>query len=135
MYEKLYTMAKSQMGVEEVPGKLHNKMVLAYHKCTSLKAPDDETPWCSSFANWVLQQCGMEGTKSAAAKSWMKWGKALTNPIQGCIVVFTRKGGGHVAFFHSQDEKFIYTLGGNQGNRVCIAAYPKARLLGFRGII
>lgn len=134
IYDKFYAMAKSQMGVHELPGKQQEKKILEYHACTSLKAVDDETPWCSSFANWVTMECHVPGTNSASAKSWMKWGKELKEPIKGCIVVFTRTGGGHVAFYDSEDKNYIYTLGGNQGDRVCIAAYPKARLLGYRGV-
>lgn len=128
-----YAAAKAEMGVAETPGKLHNKRVLQYHAATNLRATDDETPWCSSFCNFIVQACGVKGTKSAAARSWLKWGEPLKEPVKGCIVVFSRTGGGHVAFYHSHDAKYIYTLGGNQGNRVCIAAYPVARLLGYRG--
>lgn len=134
IYEKFYAAAKSQMGIAELSGKLHSKAILGYHAETTLKATDDETPWCSSFANWITKQCGVVGTRSAAARSWMKWGKELKKPVKGCIVVFTRTGGGHVAFYDSEDKNYIYTLGGNQGDRVCIAAYPKSRLLGYRGI-
>lgn len=134
IYEKFYETAKKEMGINELSGAKHNKRILEYHATTTLKAKDDETPWCSSFANWVVIQCGVEGTKSAAARSWMKWGKELKNPVKGCIVVFTRTGGGHVAFYHSEDKDFIYVLGGNQSNSVNISAYRKDRLLGFRGV-
>lgn len=134
IYDKFYAMAKSQMGIQEIPGSKQEKKILEYHKATSLKATSEETPWCSSFANWVTKQCGVEGTNSAAAKSWMKWGKELKTPVKGCIVVFTRTGGGHVSFFDSQDKDFIYCLGGNQSNSVNVSAYRKDRLLGFRGV-
>jgi uncharacterized protein (TIGR02594 family) len=134
IYDQFYAAAKSQMGIAEMPGKVHSKAILGYHAETTLKAVDDETPWCSSFANWVTVHCGVTGTRSASAKSWMKWGKELKSPVNGCIVVFTRTGGGHVAFYDSEDKDYIYTLGGNQGDRVCIAAYPKSRLLGYRGV-
>lgn len=132
-YDLAYAAAKGEMGVAEVPGKSHNKRVLAYHACTSLYATDDETPWCSSFINWVMKKIGEKGTNSAAAKSWMKWGVELKKPVPGCVVVFTRAGGGHVALFDHEDKDYVYTLGGNQGNRVNISAYPKSRLLGYRG--
>lgn len=134
IYDNFYLMAKSQMGIHELTGKKHEKKILEYHSCTSLKAVDDETPWCSSFANWVTGECGVKGTNSASARSWMKWGKKLKSPVKGCIVVFSRTGGGHVAFYHDEDAGFIYTLGGNQSNQVCISAYRKDRLLGYRGV-
>lgn len=132
-YDELYAVAKKEMGIAELPGKAQNKRILQYHQATSLKATSEETPWCASFANWCLAQMGEKGTNSAAARSFMKWGKPLTKPVKGCIVVFTRTGGGHVAIFDSMDKNFIYTLGGNQNNSVCIRAYDKSRLLGYRG--
>ena len=68
IYDQFYAMAKSQMGAHELPGKQQEKKILGYHQATSLKAIDDETPWCSSFANWVTKQCGVQGTNSAAAR-------------------------------------------------------------------
>jgi len=134
IYEKFYEKAKSQMGIQELTGKQHNKKIVEYHACTSLRATDDETPWCASFVNWVMKQVGVNGTNSAAARSFSKWGNELKTPVKGCVVVFTRKGGGHVAFYHSEDNNFIYCLGGNQSNSVNISAYRKDRLLGYRGI-
>ena len=42
----------AELGIREQsePGK-HNARILAYHQTTTLKATDDETPWCSSFVN------------------------------------------------------------------------------------
>ena len=134
IYDKFYAMAKSQMGIHELHGKQHEKKIIEYHNMTSLKAADDETPWCSSFACWVVENSGVRSTRSASARSWMKWGKELKTPVKGCIVVFTRTGGGHVSFYDHEDKEFIYCLGGNQGDMVCIAAYRKARLLGYRGV-
>lgn len=134
IYERFYETAKKEMGIKEIPGSKQEKKILEYHSKTSLKATDESVPWCSSFANWVTEQCGVKGTNSAAARSWLKWGKELKNPVKGCIVVLTRKGGGHVAFFDSQDEKYLYLLGGNQNDSVCVAAYDKKRLLGYRGV-
>lgn len=132
--EELYNTAKKEMGVEEIPGTKDNPRIEQYHSVTTLKATDDETPWCSSFVCWVVQQCGLYSTRSARALSWMNWGIPLNAPYKGCIVIFSRGGGqGHVGFFDHEDEKHVYVLGGNQSNRVCIAAYPKDRWLAYRG--
>ena len=134
IYEKFYNAAKKEMGLHEISGSKHNKRILEFHATTTLKAKNDETPWCSSFVNFIVTQCGMKGTNSARAKSWSTWSKALKKPVKGCIVVFTRTGGGHVAFYHSEDKDYIYCLGGNQSNSVNISAYKKDRLLGYRGV-
>ena len=72
--------AEGEIGVTETPGASHTQRILEYHKETSLGASDDETPWCASFANWVLKQAGIAGTNSAAARSFMQWGKAISEP-------------------------------------------------------
>lgn len=132
-YDELYAVAKGEMGVSEVKGTQHNKKIVAYHQATGLKAQDDETPWCASFVNWCLKEIGDKGTNSAAAISFMKWGQELKTPVKGCVVVFSRTGGNHVTIFDHMEGDTIYCLGGNQGNRVNISAYPKSRLKGFRG--
>ncbi|MDH5446247.1 MAG: TIGR02594 family protein [Gammaproteobacteria bacterium] len=122
-------VAVAELGVHEdsLPGQ-HNKRIVEYHKTTTLKASDDETPWCSSFVNWVINQSGYKGTNSAAAKSWEKWGVSVTVPVNGSIVVIKKKTGSdqstgsssgyHVGFYISKTDKLIRILGGNQSNQV-----------------
>jgi uncharacterized protein (TIGR02594 family) len=134
---KWYLIAKHEMesGVEEINGERHNPRILEYHQTTTLKATDDETAWCSSFVNWCIEMSGYKGTDSAAAQSWLKWGKPLGEPKEGCIVVFKRgkkPWQGHVGFYAGMNGNHILVLGGNQGNEVNISSYPKSRLLGYR---
>lgn len=130
-------MQELHKGIVEVPGPAANPRIVEYLRSTSLggaMASTDETPWCSAFVNFCVEQAGFAGTDSAMARSWLKWGRETLKPVVGCIVVFTRgePPTGHVAFYVSEDEKNIKVLGGNQGNRVSIANYEKSRLLGFR---
>ena len=50
-------------------------------------------------------------------------------------MIFTRDGGGHVAFYVGETATQIKVLGGNQSNSVSVANYPKSRLLGFRRVL
>lgn len=122
--------AVAELGVHEesLPGQ-HNRRIIEYHSTTTLHATDDETPWCSSFVNWVMKTSGYRGTNSAAAKSWLDWGMRLTTPRHGAIVVIKRKktgtdhstgssSGFHVAFWVSEDSTHIRLLGGNQSDQV-----------------
>ncbi|WP_163833794.1 TIGR02594 family protein [Spartinivicinus ruber] len=134
---KWYLVARKEMevGVEEIRGAEHNPRIIEYHQSTTLKASDDETAWCSSFVNWCIEISGITGTKSAAARSWLQWGKALPEPTEGCVVVFKRGSKpwqGHVGFYVGINGSHILVLGGNQCNEVNISSYPKGRLLGFR---
>jgi len=125
------------LGVVEFPGAANNPRIVMYHSTTMGGAAPDETAWCSSFVNYCVEQAGLHGTRSKAARSWhdQSWGNDVTsNPGEGDIVVFSRHGptqdGGHVGFYLSQDDNSIQVLGGNQGNRVSIARYPKDGMLG-----
>lgn len=122
-------------GVAEIPGVGHNVRILEYHQATSLRAADDETPWCSSFVNWCLRQKWIRGTNSARARSFEEWGRPI-GPTPGAIAVLWRglPGGatGHVGFYLGETAQSVILLGGNQGNSVSVALYPKSRVLTFR---
>lgn len=122
--------AEAELGVSEdsKPGN-HDKRIIEYHSTTKLKATSDETPWCSSFVNWVMTQAGYKGTDNALAKSWLNWGTGTEYPKKGAITVIKKKSKGqdqatgsstgyHVGFFVTVDDKGIKLLGGNQGDRV-----------------
>lgn len=51
-----YHIAKgmAKLGVVEVPGKVHNEIILSFHAVTKLRATSDETHWCSAFVNWCF---------------------------------------------------------------------------------
>ena len=128
-------IARAELGVEEVPGPGDNQRVVEYLRSTNLDlqaAANDETPWCSAFTNWCVEKSGYAGSDSAWARSWLAWGREVTTPRQGVVTVLTRQGGGHVGFYVGEDDDRISLLGGNQGDRVCIAKFPKSRLLGYR---
>ena len=128
-------IAMEEIGQAEIAGPVHNPRIIEYHALTTLKATNDETPWCSSFVNWCIYHAGMTPTRSAAARSWLKWGVKLDSPRPGCIAVFRRgksPTAGHVAFYVGHDDWFVRVLGGNQSDKVCYARYPSMELLGYR---
>jgi uncharacterized protein (TIGR02594 family) len=130
-------IVRKELGVKEMPGAGDNPRIVEYLKSTTLGRPDnenDETAWCSAFVNWVLKQAGVEPrTNSAWARSWLNWGVATDDPIPGTIVVFSRgQNAGHVGFYLDEDGDRIQVLGGNQGDAVTIAWFPKVNLLGYR---
>lgn len=129
---KWYDIALGEMDQSEISGSRDNPRIVEYHSVTSLSADDDETPWCASFVSWCLEKSNIRSTRSARAKSYATWGSKLDSPKLGCIAVFTRTGGGHVAFFVSESATHVKVLGGNQGNKVSIASYSKANLIGYR---
>lgn len=129
-------VALGELGVREVMGPGDSPRVLEYLASTDLDraaAADDETPWCSAFVNWCVEKVAMAGTNSAAARSWLGWGRTLYVPRRGVITVLKRgEGHGHVGFFVSRSTDGVTLLGGNQDNRVCVATYDITRVLGYR---
>jgi uncharacterized protein (TIGR02594 family) len=125
--------AQREIGVREIRGG-ETKRIIEYHAATTLKATEDEISWCSSFVNWVFAECLMERTHSAAARSWLGWGKKQSGFRKYAVVVFKRGNSpwmGHVAFAMEDRGDFIQVLGGNQGDKVCYANYAKANVLGY----
>jgi len=129
-------IASKEIGVKEIKGKEHNPRIIEYHSQTTLKATEDEVPYCSSFVNWCFYKSGIKGTRSAAARSWLNWGRELKTPRVGCVVILWRgspdSASGHAAFWVSEDDKTVSLLGANQNDSVCIAKYDKKRVLGYR---
>jgi uncharacterized protein (TIGR02594 family) len=134
--EDVLRIAESEIGVFETPGPESTKRILEYHDCTSLDASDDETPWCSSFVNWVIRRAGGKGTNSAMARSFLKWGVPITDPFPGCIVVLKRgkAPSGHVGIFKYRRSPggWVHVVGGNQSDQVRVSLYQEADVLGYR---
>ena len=128
----------NELGTKEAAGSKDNPKIVEYHQAVTLKAKDDEVPWCSSFVNWVMKKAGKKGTNSAAARSWLKWGQEISSkvPKYGSIVVLSRGTdliSGHVGFYVGKTiGGSIKVLGGNQGDKVSIAVFSKNKVLGYR---
>lgn len=132
-----FDIAMDEIGVKEVPGSGNNPRIVEYHQATSLKATSDLVPWCASFICWTLNAGGAKSSGSAAAQSYLKWGKPVTldQARHGDVVCLTRPGkswSGHVGYYYAHDKDAISLLGGNQSNEVNITAYPMSRLMGIR---
>ena len=136
--------ADSERGVKERRGAEHHPRVLFYHEFTTLRATTDEVPWCASFVCASLEAgADIESTRSARARSFLNFGLQLEIPAFGCVTVIKRGGPnqpgpsvldaqGHVGLLVDIEEEWIYILGGNQSNEVCVSRYPIQRVLGYR---
>jgi uncharacterized protein (TIGR02594 family) len=129
-------LQEARRGVFEVPGDGHHPRILDYHATTTLAASADEIPWCAAFVGWCMVEVGIHPTRSAAARSWLPWGRSLGDiPALGAVAVLSRGAppSGHVGFYvgHSNPRE-ILLLGGNQSNSVCIRPFPTSRVLSYR---
>lgn len=125
-----------EFGQAERAGPRANPRIVAmFRDAGHPKVTRDEVAWCAAFLGACLERAGTRSTRLLMARSYLKWGEALAAPRIGAVAVFSRGSNptlGHVGFWLGETEKDVVLLGGNQGNAVSVARYPKARLLGLR---
>lgn len=129
-------IANANLGLKEAPGKANNPKVVAFYAGAGHpEVKDDAVAWCAAFVGACLKAAGYPNTGSLAARSYLKYGQSIDKPRKGCIVVLKRGNStweGHVGFFIKQSATHVYLLGGNQGDAVSIAPFPKSKVLGYR---
>lgn len=99
-----------------------------------------DTSWCSAFLNFCERSIGKKGTGSLMARSWSKIGTdTLRSPVEGDVVVFSDMANdppdpekGHVGYFLRFEGNQVWSLGGNQGNKVCEKAFPRSKIIAIR---
>lgn len=118
------------IGQKEIPGTKANPFILDCFKYTSLRnhklALTDETAWCAALANAALVKNGYIGTDSAAARSFDTCGEPCGYEFGALIPIKYPAGNRHITFLHDVDSKYVYGLGGNQGNALKISKYSKS---------
>lgn len=128
-------IAREDLGIAETPGKETTPTIRRWLIELGAWWRDDETPWCGvAVAHW-MREAGLQIPKHYyRARAWLEWGTILSAPTLGCVAVFDRRGGGHVGLVVGRASRFndLLVIGGNQGNRVSIAAFPRERVLGYR---
>lgn len=134
---KVFAAALKEYGQRGIVGAKHNARILKYFRAPGFKQiQDDETAWCAAFVNFCFWTCGLSGSGSLMARSFLKFGKRTLAPQLGDLVVFWRiskdSSYGHVAFFVTETETSVFVLGGNQSNAVNIAEFPKSQVLEYR---
>lgn len=126
--------ARKHIGLAEIPGKNHNPKIINWLISLGAWWRDDETPWCGVFVAYCLKTAGRPIPKHwYRAKEYENYGTDLTKPAYGCFAVMSRQGGGHVGIVVGEVSKGgdLLVLGGNQGNKVSIARFPRSRVTAY----
>lgn len=124
--------AEALMFTTEIPGTQSNSVILSWAKkiggFVATYYKNDDIPWCGLFVAWCMKTNDIPITinNPLSALEWSKFG-IKTDPCYGCIMVFSRTGGGHVGFYMSEDSDSYHILGGNQSNMVNITKVAKSR--------
>ena len=127
-------IARPLLGLHEIHGPEHSPEILGMWRAIKRSGiQSDEVPWCAAFVGACLERAGIRSSRFESAASYLTWGVRLDGPAHGCIVVFSRDGGGHVGFVVGQDAAGnLLVLGGNQGDSVSIKAFSRDRVTGYR---
>lgn len=136
-------------GVREVPGGANSPIIMSWRQDIAKAFPDqasyaasytgDSIPWCGLVVARCMAVRGIKPAWGSSATqrwmwaaSWNYWGEKLVKPIPGCVMVFTRSGGGHVAMLERLDGDIAYIRGGNQSDMVNVVRKGMASFTGAR---
>ena len=142
--------ARAYIGEYEIKGAKHNPLIIALWEAAERATKtnvswlfpggkkNDEVAWCGAFLGGIFGQVGL-GHKIPKefyrAKEWENAGTKLTKPAYGCVVTFTRDGGGHVGIVVGKTSKgMLKVLGGNQSDAVNIADFDPKRVTSYRWV-
>lgn len=135
--QRIYDRARKWLGVAEYPGPKSNPEIAKFFDLAPdwLDQDDSTTAWCGLFRGYVghVTMTGLP-REHYRARRWMEWGEAVTlaQAVRGDTVITQRSGGHHVALFDRMEGHVVYLLGGNQGNKVSIAAFSSGVIIGVR---
>lgn len=137
--------ALKRYGTLEVPGIKNSETILDWAlelrtetHCKVSVYQHDSTAWCGLYAAIVLHKAGWGDlpVNPLWALNWASYGAPAGEPQLGDILVFTRQTttgtAGHVGFYVGEGADHYWVLGGNQSDKVCIAAIAKKRLWSAR---
>lgn len=126
--------ARKHIGLKETPGKETTPQIRQWLIDLGAWWRDDETPWCGvAVATWMKSANVAVPKHYYRALAWAEWGQRLQGPEVGAVVIFARKGGGHVGIIDGVDQfGRLMVIGGNQGNEVSIAPFEWNRVVGYR---
>jgi uncharacterized protein (TIGR02594 family) len=129
-------LAEADIGTVEGIGKNNSPKVLAYFRDAGFSGiKEDAVAWCAAFVGAQLQRAGFKPSGSLAARSYEGWGVGLKEPALGCIATKKRGGSawqGHVGIVVGANKDQIFLLGGNQGDKVSIAAFKRSEFTSYR---
>lgn len=124
-------------GTREAPGAANNPVILAwadelgeaertaYARWAADWYDTDSTAWCGLYMAVCAARANVENrperrppAKYLSALAWTAFGLpiAVQAAELGDILIFARKGGGHVGLYVGEDATHFHVLGGNQGD-------------------
>lgn len=134
-------------GTKEYAGGADNPIILSWRDFIGSKYPEmklycagythDSIPWCGLTMAYCMAKSGVRPVFGPTATDRFLWaaawrgiGEKLSKPKLGCVMVFTRDGGGHVALYEGEDATRYQIRGGNQSDGVTLTWMAKSKFSG-----
>jgi uncharacterized protein (TIGR02594 family) len=131
-------------GTREYSGGADNPVILGWARFIGEKYPEmrsycaqynhDAIAWCGLTVAYCMAKNGIrpvfgtsENERFLWADAWRTFGVRLDKPRLGCVMVFARNGGGHVALYEGEEGNDYLIRGGNQSNAVNLMRMPKSK--------
>jgi uncharacterized protein (TIGR02594 family) len=132
-------------GTREYSGSADNPAILGWARFIGEKYPEmrgycaqynhDAIAWCGLTVAYCLAKNGIrpvfgktENERFLWAGAWQKFGVRLDKPKPGCVMVFTRSGRSHVAFYEGEEGNDYLIRGGNQSDAVTLMRMHRSKL-------
>ena len=108
--QKIISNARAQIGQGELWGNNKGPAVQRYLK------RKDALPWCAGFVSYCLKTSGVKFRYTLRAKDFLTYGVKVLLPFPGDLVIFTRKGGGHIGIVEQVFKDYYISIEGNVGD-------------------
>ena len=102
-----------------------NYRILSCYKAVGSNLSNDKTPWCAAFAGSIMKASGVQALKTLSSLAYKGFGTVVpvndkTKWRLNDIIIFSRKGGGHIGFFRGYNPSTgsILIAGGNQSDNL-----------------
>ena len=136
-------MAKTHLGERRIPGTGTNPFIEGLFIEVESPLRGDDHSYCAVGAGAMLKRTGfayISGEPGQLARNYLKYGHALDEPEEGCLVIFWRvkpnSWQGHVAFVESWTATTLTIVGFNQSGAVTRMTVPRtgarSQVLGYR---
>src|SRR5262245_32697517 len=92
----LLEVMQSRLGVQEVPGKKHNPIIVGWFEAIGHpEVADDETSWCATALGSAALEAGLPippRNVNMMARSWLTWGVKVepTDVAPGDVAIWPR---------------------------------------------
>jgi uncharacterized protein (TIGR02594 family) len=127
------------MGVNEVRDR--TKLIAWLRSGGGTVGDPTKLPWCADLVETAIKLTlpsepfpGKVGINPYYSLNWLDFGIKLLTPCFGCIAIFVRPGGGHIAFIIGVDpiRRRYRIRGGNQSDSICDCWIDIDRCKGLR---